>query len=187
LKLFLSNTDDRYGLVAILLHWFLAAGFLGLFALGWYMVELSYYDPLYNRLPAIHKSIGVLMLCLLAFHILWLWWQVRPEPDETLGRWERVAARAMHELLLLGTLLIMITGYLIPTSDGSGIQVFGWFEAPAMVSVIENQEDRAGLLHKYLSYALLALAALHAAAALQHHFFNRDQTLRRMLGLKPRR
>ena len=48
---------------------------------------------------------------------------------------------------------------------------------------IPEQEDIAGEIHEYLGYAIIALAVLHAGAAFKHHFINKDNTLRRMLGL----
>ncbi|WP_409990565.1 cytochrome b [Cellvibrio sp.] len=41
--------------------------------------------------------------------------------------------------------------------------------------------DRAGKIHKYVAWGLIALVALHAIAALFHHFIKRDKTLVRML------
>ena len=35
--------------------------------------------------------------------------------------------------------------------------------------------------HEWLAYALIAVVAVHAAAALYHHFVLRDTVLRRML------
>ena len=49
------NTSDRFGLISIIMHWVVALAIFGLFGLGWYMVELTYYDALYNTLPAIHS------------------------------------------------------------------------------------------------------------------------------------
>lgn len=76
----------------------------------------------------------------------------------------------------------MITGYLISTADGRGIDVFEIITIPAFGSIIENQEDIAGLIHKWLAYLLILLAALHAFAALKHHFIDKDNTLNRMIG-----
>ena len=39
------NTSARYGLVSVLLHWLVALVVFGLFALGYWMVDLNYYDP----------------------------------------------------------------------------------------------------------------------------------------------
>jgi len=76
----------------------------------------------------------------------------------------------------------MLSGYLISTADGRPISVFGWFEVPALLTSIPNQEDVAGLVHEYLAWGLVILAGLHGLAALKHHFIDRDPTLLRMFG-----
>lgn len=78
----------------------------------------------------------------------------------------------------------MISGYLISTEDGRPIAVFGWFSVPALGALFDNQADIAGLVHEYVAYSLITLALLHAVAALKHHFFDKDHTLKRMLGRK---
>lgn len=179
----MRDSADRFSLLSITFHWLLAIGYFGLFGLGWYMVGLSYYDPLYNQLPTLHKSFGILLLIILIAQILWRLINRRPDPIEALARWEVLAATMIHRILFAGVLLVLVTGYLIPTAAGVGISVFDWFEVPAIIQGLSEQEDKAGLIHKYLSYTILAIAVLHMLAALKHHFFNRDQTLRRMLGL----
>ena len=53
---------------------------------------------------------------------------------------------------------------------------------PATLTGLPQQEDIAGLIHEYLAWALVIFAALHALAALKHHFVDRDATLVRMFG-----
>jgi len=88
----------------------------------------------------------------------------------------------MHHALYLLVFLIGIRGYLISTADGRALSVFGWFEIPALVTSVDNLEDRAGDVHYLLAVALMILAGVHALAALKHHFIDRDATLTRMLG-----
>ena len=76
------------------------------------------------------------------------------------------------------------SGYLISTADGRAIDVFNWFAVPALGELIENQEDIAGDVHFYLAWILIVTASLHAIAALKHHFFNKDDTLKQMLRLR---
>jgi cytochrome b561 len=76
----------------------------------------------------------------------------------------------------------MLSGYLISTADGRGLEVFDWFSVPATLSGLDRQEDIAGEVHLYLAWTVIVLAALHALAALKHHFIDRDPTLMRMLG-----
>jgi cytochrome b561 len=76
----------------------------------------------------------------------------------------------------------MFSGYLISTADGRAVDVFDWFSIPATIHGYDNQEDIAGLVHLVLAISLISLVTLHAAAALKHHFIDRDRTLLRMSG-----
>jgi len=87
----------------------------------------------------------------------------------------------MHLALYVLLFAIMLSGYLISTADSRGIDVFEWFEVPGFGSLFENQEDIAGLFHQYAAYSLIGLVILHAAAAIKHHFIDKDNTLKRMI------
>jgi len=52
---------ESWGLVTRLLHWLLAVALLTLLGLGLWMVRLDYYHPLYQRLPEIHRGLGLLL------------------------------------------------------------------------------------------------------------------------------
>jgi cytochrome b561 len=177
-----GNTHSSYGLMAVLLHWLMAITVFGLFALGLWMVELTYYDPWYRRAPWIHKSIGVLLFAALLLRLFWRGMNSHPEPVPAHSRLERWAAGAAHALLYVLLAAVMISGYLISTADGKSVNFFGWFSIPATVTGFDNQEDIAGDVHLVLAITLVSLAALHALAALKHHFLDRDPTLIRMLG-----
>ncbi|MCV6605035.1 MAG: cytochrome b [Porticoccaceae bacterium] len=174
----IKNTQHSYGLVAKLLHWLMALALIGLFALGLYMVELDYYDSLYRTLPHIHKSIGILLFVLLAGRLLWRWFNTQPRPQGNPA--ERRIAHWVHLALYLLMAAIMVSGYLISTADGRAIEVFDWFEVPATLTDIDGQEDIAGKVHEWLAWSLIVLVALHALAALKHHFIDKDTTLKRM-------
>ncbi len=75
-----------------------------------------------------------------------------------------------------------VSGYLISTEDGRGIDVFDWFTMPGAGALFSHQADIAGDIHLYSAVVLISLAALHAIAALKHHFINKDNTLRKMIG-----
>ncbi len=178
-----DNQDGgHWGAVSIALHWLSALTVVGLFALGLWMTGLGYYDPWYHKGPELHRSIGVLLLLATLLRLVWRWANPVPPPLPEHQRWERWLAAAAHGLLYLLLLLVMVSGYLISTADGRAVQVFGWFAVPATVSGIDGQEDIAGAVHLWAASLLIGLAALHAGAALKHHFFDRDRTLLRMLG-----
>lgn len=176
------NSDTEYGWVAIALHWLMAPAIIGLFALGWWMRQLSYYDPWYRQGPELHKGIGIILLCLLLARLAWKLLNPSPAAEAGTPRWQAALARLAHGAIYLLLLSIMLSGYLISTADGRPIDVFGLFEVPATIRGIEGQEDIAGDVHEILAWSLMALVALHALAALKHHFIDRDATLRKMLG-----
>ena len=179
----LRNSRQHYGSISILLHWVMALLIIGLFTLGLYMTSLDYYDPWYVAAPNLHRSIGLLVLLLLVFRLLWRLANPVPGPvgDDPLIL-QRLA-EWVHRLLYLLLFAIAISGYLISTADGRGIEVFGWFSVPALVPAFDNMEDVAGDVHYLLAIAMMVLAGLHSLAALKHHVIDRDTTLLRMLGL----
>jgi cytochrome b561 len=184
MKLQWRNSADRYGLVQIVFHWVTVVAVAVLIPLGLWMTSLDYYDPWYRRAPDIHRALGVLLGLLLLARLLARWLQPRPRPlsDQAL---EHRLAQAAHGLLYLLPLLIVLSGYLLSTADGRAVDVFGWFSVPATVQGIDGQADLAGDIHFVLAMVLLAVVALHAAAAFRHHWLLRDDTLRRMLPRGP--
>ncbi len=176
------DSQTSYGGISILLHWASAVAIVGLFGLGVYMVELTYYDPLYNRLPQLHKSIGLLHALVFALGIAWRLANPWPAPVAGIGAIEARVARGAKHVFYWLIAIVIVSGYLIPTAGGAPISLFGWIDVPALIADLPRQEDVAGLVHRYAAYLLIALASLHAAAALKHHWIDRDATLRRMLG-----
>lgn len=175
-----TNSHKSYGLIQILLHWIVVIGIAILIPLGLWMVELDYYDTWYKKGPDLHRSIGVLLGMLIVVRLWARLSQRHPQPL-TGSAVEHSLARWAHRLLYLLPLLLVVSGYLLSTADGRAVDVFDWFSIPASLHGIERQEDIAGDVHFVLAMVLLALVALHAAAALRHHLFLKDATLRRML------
>lgn len=169
--------------VGIALHWVVALTILGLIALGIYMVQGEHL-----HLYSLHKSIGVLAFLAILGR---LWYRLRrgwPAPAGKYPRHERLLAKASHWCLLVGVLLMPLTGMLYSSAKGYGVAVFGLQLFPKNIGPEGIEPFHAGLAvlsnqaHRFVGYALLGIIALHALGALKHHFIDRDDTLRRMLG-----
>ena len=176
------NTTTTYGLLSIGMHWLVALLVFSLFGLGLWMVELDYYSSWRHTAPELHKGFGLCLLALMLLRLLWRFLSPPPAPLSSYSRLTRLGAKLVHGALYLGMFAVMLAGSLISTADGRGISVFGWFEVPASITGIPDQEDVAGAVHLYLAWALVVFASLHGLAALKHHFIDRDTTLLRMLG-----
>lgn len=176
----LRNSSTSWGLVARLLHWLLFVLIVG----AWYAVEVHEDFPRGTPERAewmrLHFSIGMTI-----FALVWvrLGWRVSGEvPAEIPGpRLQLLAARLVHVALYLLLIAMPVTGLLTTQLEGRAVSWFGLIDIPLFLSLDKETaavlEDAHGEL---LWPALLALVALHAAAALWHHFGLKDDTLRRM-------
>lgn len=177
----LKNSIVGYGWISIGLHWLSALAIFGMFGLGLYMVDLTYYDDFYKTGPYIHKSVGVLLAFLMVARLLWKTASPKVAPLLSHQPWEVRLAHGVHQLLYVIFFMLVVSGYLISSADGSSIEVFGMFSVPSVIDSIDNLEDIAGEIHEYLAWLLIALVVFHVLGAMKHHFIDKDNTLRRML------
>jgi cytochrome b561 len=180
----LRNDLARYGIVAQVLHWLIAALIVVMFGLGWYMGDL----PLGQRkfeLYQLHKSLGLTILTLAAIRLVWRLFNPAPPLPPAMPRWERAAARVSHALLYAMLFVQPVIGFL--QSNAANFPVVWWGVVP-LPPVLGSDEALAETLlgvHQWGSRVLLALVLVHVAAALRHHFVLKDDVLRRMLPLTP--
>lgn len=178
----LRNTSRRYGIISISLHWIFAIAVYAMFGLGLWMVTLSYYDGWYHQAPELHKSIGVLLMMGLVIRVIWRHISPPPAAPKTHSKFTRISAVAAHITLYALIFALLISGYLISTAEGKPISVFGIFDVPATLADAGSQADIAGVIHLWLAWSVVILSVLHGLAALKHHFIDKDDTLKRMLG-----
>lgn len=180
----LRQAPQTWSLLSRTLHWLTALMVFGLYALGWYMLELDYYDPWYRTGPFWHKSVGLLLAAIIVLRLVNRLLAAHPEPLAGHSVIERYGAALAHLGLYLLLFVAVMSGFLISTADGSSVSFFDWFEVPALPELVEDQEEVAGDIHVYATDALIVLALVHAAGALKHHFVDKDATLVRMLKSK---
>ncbi|WP_375748658.1 cytochrome b [Vibrio sp. HN007] len=176
----MSTNVSNYNLIARTIHWVTAIVVIGMFALGLWMMDLTYYSQWYKTAPYWHKSVGIILAGLTIFRVIW---KLTTSSPKTEGKpYEVMAAKAAHLLMYMLLFILFFSGYLISTSDGRGIEVFNWFVVPGAGELFPKQSDIAGEIHYYVAMALIGLAAIHALAALKHHVIDKDDTLRKMVG-----
>lgn len=177
-----KNSQHHFGWVSIALHWSMALLLIAMYIIGDYMVELDYYDTWYHKAPDLHKAAGILLVMLLIVRFVWNHVQTKPQPLQAEKALQNQLARLGH-LGLYGLVLVLgISGYLISTAKGQGIDVFGLFTVPALLPDSADRGELAGDIHEIAANLFLILVIIHAAAASVHHFIYKDRTLLRMLG-----
>ena len=172
------RTSTRYTPTAVLLHWLLALAIIGAFGVGLYMTGLSM-SPQRLKLYNWHKWAGVTILALSALRLLWRLTH-RPPADLPMPAWQRIAAHATHHGLYLLFFAVPLVGWAYSSAAGFPIVWFGVLPLPDFVPVDKALAEAIKPWHGYLAYALAALVLMHVAAALKHHFIDRDGLLSRM-------
>jgi cytochrome b561 len=179
----IGNSAGRYGLVAVAFHWATALLLVALTALGLYMVALPDvgFDTRKIELILYHKEIGMTVLLLALLRLAWRITQMLPLLVAHLPEWQQVAARFVHLCFYALMIALPLTGWLMSSAAGIPVKFVELFTLPDLIGRDDLLFHRLIAIHQALAWALIALFAVHAAAALRHHFVFRDDTLRRML------
>lgn len=176
----LKNTRERWGGVSVTLHWLVVALILTQATIGLTMVDMAN-NPTKIRVYALHKSIGLTVLALVALRVLWRLYAGAPAPVAGTPTWQHHIASLTHWLLYALLFAVPLSGWVLNSAAGFPLQWFGLFNLPALTGKDHALHEIAERLHEQLFWALIAVALLHAAAAFYHHLFQRDATLARML------
>lgn len=182
----MSNTNARtgaYTLTAIVLHWASAALVISAFALGAYMVTLAF-SPVKLQLFSYHKWIGVSIFLFAVLRLGWRYFNPPPALPDGMPSWERKAANASHLALYALMFAVPLSGWLMSSAHGFQTVFLGVFPVPDIIGKDKALAEQLETVHFILNKALLAMVALHILAALKHHFLDRDDVLRRILGLR---
>jgi cytochrome b561 len=179
----LLNSDRRYGVVALTLHWLMATLIITLVAIGIYMVRLP--DVGFNikkiTLILVHKEIGILVLTLAVARLTWRQLNRLPRLIDAVPEWTQVTAIFVHLCFYAFMLALPFTGWVMSSAAGIPVSFLGLFLLPDFVPHDDFLFGWLGALHNWLGYTMAGLICLHAGAALRHHFILRDNTLAKML------
>ena len=176
----LKNTDERWGAVSQLFHWVIVVLILVMAYLGLTMGDLPN-GPRKINIYALHKSIGLTILGLVALRVLWRLYAGAPAPVPGTPTWQQRIASVTHVLLYALLFAIPLSGWVLNSSAGYPLQWFKLVNLPAITGRNEGVHDAAEGAHELLFWVLVVLVLAHAGAALYHHLFQGDATLRRML------
>lgn len=171
---------NKYTATAIFFHWLMACGMVGLFFFGLYMTALPL-SPMKLQYYSWHKWAGVLLFALALLRLLWRCTHRAPALPAHMGAGEQFVAHAGHLLLYVLMFVVPLSGWLMSSAKGIQTVLFGVWPLPDLLS---RDKELATLLqsaHWALNMLLAAVVIGHVAAALKHHFFDKDDVLTRML------
>lgn len=183
--------NQKYNIIAIILHWLIALAIFFQLACGLWMVKAVKNDltrDLAYNFYQYHKSVGLMILVLSIFRLIWRLTHKTPPLPDSMKNWEKLAANLGHYALYFFMIAIPFLGWAMVSTSSYGIPtiIFGLFEWPhitflANLSNVADLHEIFGEGHELLSWAMIFLLLVHIAAALKHQFIIKDNLLKRMI------
>ncbi len=178
----LKDTTDTFGLSSILFHWVTALLIIGLFIMGQILEEMPR-GPEKGELMDLHKSLGMLLLILVFVRLAWRIMQGFPQAANSSATFLNIVSRLWHWALLIIIVAIPVSGFISSDAGFSDVPFFGLFTFPDIVSFDHQLHEQFEDIHVVLTKIIVPLVLIHVLAAFKHHFWDKDATLKRMIGM----
>ena len=173
--------ETTYSTISRINHWVIAIAMIGMLGVGLYLEFGGLEREAAAGLRNIHKAAGVLVLVFGAWRVTWRLIKGFPAPASTMPAWQEKASHLAHWVLLAGIILMPVSGLLGSLFSGRDVAVFGLFTIPAQTKIEWLQAIGHGV-HSWFGKAMAVVVLVHVAAALKHHWIDKDATLLRMVG-----
>jgi superoxide oxidase len=176
----LAAPADRYDRVLTAVHWLTLLLIAAVYGAVWASHAAGSKEQS-ALLVQLHRSMGLTILALTLFRLAWRWNARTPPLPAELPFSQKLAARATEYILYVLLLLQPALGLLNTNARGRRVDFYFLGELPPVVGPDKALAKQAMAAHELVACLILALVALHAAAALFHHFVRRDNVLNGML------
>lgn len=192
----MTAARSSYSRAAITLHWLIALLLIGNFLGGVFMGDLlapsatPEQKQLGFKIIQFHKSMGLTILVLSLLRLATRLVSSPPPLPAHMTLTERLLAKATHWAFYAVMILVPLTGWVMVSASPLGFPTlwFGLFEWPHLpIETSKATSDAASEAHEIIAFAGAGLLLLHVAAALKHHYMDRDDVLARMLPMVRRR
>ncbi|MBP1886607.1 cytochrome b [Sinorhizobium mexicanum] len=173
----LRSTSSRYGAGAQAFHWLTV-----MLVLATYMLSkgdrYSLYSAAADGLRRIHETLGVLVFIVVVLQLLWRLIDGAPA-KQPMARWMAAAAKLVKIALYALLVAIPATAVLGTWLEGLPVTLLGFDIAP-QIAEAHGLGQSIMEIHATLGNVILWVAGVHAAAALFHHFYLRDEVFQSM-------
>ena len=173
-----GDDGTNYDPVAIFLHWATAALVIAQITLAqtwdWFA------KPTRELMENTHMSFGVLLTAAVLARIVWRFIPGHQVSSLEAG-WLRIASKGTHYLLYSLLVAEAALGFIFRWGGGKPMAFFGLGIPPLIGEISRPLRHQLREFHEWIGWTIIAIAALHALAALYHHYVLKDRVLRRML------
>lgn len=178
-----GDDGTSYDRVAIALHWATAVLVVANFTLAhsWDWVAKPTKEVMENT----HMSFGVLLTIVIGSRLVWRLIPGHQISSLEIG-WVRLASKVMHYVLYALLVTEAGLGFAFRWGAGRPMEFFGLGIPPLIGEMTRPVRHQLREFHDWIGWAIVVIAALHALAALYHHYVLKDGVLLRILPLARR-
>ncbi|WP_103173561.1 cytochrome b [Paracoccus sp. SY] len=170
----------RYRPPARWFHWTVAVVVLLMIPAGLIMTREGLARPVQDALYLFHKNMGVLLVPVILARIAYRLTHRPPPLPASIPGWQRGAARLSHALLYVLLVVMPISGFIRVRAGGFPIELLDRLGVGPWLAKSERVADIAQGIHAVGAVTLIAVLAIHVAAAAQHALIRRDGVWGRM-------
>jgi len=173
--------QSRYSPLNQALHWITALCMLAILPLAWVMTNAKDGTPFDDALYNWHKTLGLIVLLVTVFRIVWRFFDRPPAFPPGVAAWDKRLAHAVYILFFFLMLWMPVTGFFASGYGGYPTALFNLIPTPALLPKDKDLKDLFNTLHDLGQWAVYALIALHLSAVVFHLVWRKDGVLGRML------
>ncbi len=175
----MSQSTSRYSAPSIAMHWLTVVVFIGIYA-AINVADVFPKDSDARQLAKnLHFSLGLLVFGLVWLRIVLRVFGGTPAIVPPPPAWHVKLAKLGHLALYALMVVMPLVGWAVLSARGKPIVFFG-LDVPALIGENKSLGRTLKDLHELGGNLGYFLIGGHAVAALYHHYFVRDNTLRRM-------
>jgi cytochrome b561 len=171
----IRDTHKGFGLISIVLHWFVAAMIIALWFDGQALEDAATPEG-----RAQHFAWGTVAGLFILARVLWRLSSGNPDPLSTSPLLNSIA-KYVKLALLADMVVIIVAGVLSVWLMGRNIDVLGVFSLPSPFAANHDLHEVFQKAHSLTANLMVPLIGLHVLGALKHLVLDRDGTFSRMI------
>jgi cytochrome b561 len=169
-----------YGVVARMFHWVTVLIVIVMIPVGLIMTQEGLPRSVQDPLFILHKGLGPILLIVVLLRIGWRAFNPPPPLPASVPPLQQTAAKLVHFGLYLFLLIMAVSGYTRVMTGGFPIELLNALGIPPLLPKNEMVAKVAQAIHATAKFGLIALIAMHVAAAAYHGLVRRDGVFSRM-------
>jgi cytochrome b561 len=171
----------RYSPTNQVLHWVTALCMFAILPLAWVMISAKGGSALQHSTYNWHKTLGLVVLLLTVFRMVWRFFDPPPPYPEKVAAWDRALAHLVYWIFFGLMIWMPVTGFIDSAFDGYPIKLFDLIQTPELFPKNPKMERIFSTLHWLGEWPIYGLIVLHLSAVVFHLVWSRSGILGRML------